>query len=46
MKTPKELEEIKAELETVNEKPAELTEEELTQVSGGLGPGFKIIACD
>ena len=36
MKTKEELNALKEEVETVNKKLAELTEEELTQVSGGL----------
>ena len=35
MKTKEELNALKVEVETVNKKLAELTEEELTQVSGG-----------
>ena len=35
MKTPEELNAIKEEVETVSRKLRELTEEELTQVSGG-----------
>ena len=38
MKTKEELNALKEEVETLNEKLAELTEEELAQVSGGLGP--------
>ena len=42
MKTPEELNALKEEVETVNKKLAELTEEELAQVSGGLVvPGFR-----
>ncbi len=37
-KTKEELNKIKEEVEAVNEKLAELTEEEIAQVSGGLGP--------
>ena len=41
MKTKEELNEIKEEVETVNEKPHELTDEELAQVSGGqVEPSF------
>ena len=44
MKTPEELKELKEEVETLNKKLAELTEEELEQVSGGVHeppvPGF------
>ena len=35
MKTKEELNALKEEVETLNKKLAELTEEELTQVSGG-----------
>ena len=35
MKTKEELQAIKEEVETLNKKLAELTEEELAQVSGG-----------
>ena len=35
MKTKKELTALKGEVETVNRKPHELTDEELEQVSGG-----------
>ena len=35
MKTKEELNELKEEVETVNEKLHELTDEELEQVSGG-----------
>ena len=35
MKSPEELNAIKAELEALNEKLASLTEEELAQVAGG-----------
>ena len=35
MKTAEELNALKKEVETLNKKLAELTEEELTQVSGG-----------
>ena len=37
MKTKEELNELKEEVETLNEKQRELTEEELAQVSGGFG---------
>ena len=37
MKTPKELNTLKEEAEALNKKLAQLTEEELTQVSGGGG---------
>ena len=36
MKTKEELNELKEEAEAVNRKPAELTEEELSQVTGGI----------
>ena len=35
MKTPEELNALKEEVETLNKKLAELTDEELAQVSGG-----------
>ena len=38
MKTKEELNALKEEVETVNKKLAELTEEELAQVSGGVVP--------
>ena len=38
-KTKEELDALKEEVETVNEKLAELTEEEIAQVSGGLVSG-------
>ena len=38
MKTKEELNALKEEVETVNKKLAELTEEELAQVSGGFLP--------
>ncbi len=38
MKTKEELKEIKEEVENVNKKLCELTEEELAQVSGGVAP--------
>ena len=37
-KTKEELNKIKEEVETVNEKLAELTDEELEQVTGGINP--------
>ena len=40
MKTKEELNALKEEVETVSKKLAELTEEELAQVSGGLAPGL------
>lgn len=39
MKTRDELNVLKAEVEAMNKKLAELTEEELAQVAGGLAPG-------
>ena len=36
MKTPEELNALKEEVETLNEKLRELTEEELAQVTGGV----------
>ena len=42
MKTKEELAALKEEVETLNEKLAELTEEELEQVSGGK----LIVICD
>ena len=38
MKTKEELNTLKEKVETLNEKLAELTEEELAEVSGGLYP--------
>ena len=38
MKTKEELNALKEEVETLNKKLAELTEEELAQVSGGVLP--------
>ena len=40
MKTKEELTALKEEIETLNQKLAELSEEELTQVAGGVGPNF------
>ena len=40
MKTKEELNALKEEVETLNKKLAELTEEELVQVSGGLVPAM------
>ena len=37
MKTPEELNVLKEEIETLNKKLAELTEDELKQVTGGEG---------
>ena len=39
MKTKEELNTLKEDVETLNKKLAELTEEELTQVSGGCEKG-------
>lgn len=39
MKTKEELKELKEELESINRKLMELSEEELEQVCGGLAPG-------
>lgn len=41
MKTNEELNELKKEVETVNKKLCELTEEELAEVSGGVSPTFE-----
>ena len=41
MKTKEELNKLKEEVEDVNEKLHELTEEELKQVTGGLAPSDK-----
>ncbi len=50
MKTQEELNALKEEVETLNEKLHELTEEELAQVSGGdfLAPPeeFKLPGCE
>ena len=40
MKTKEELNALKEEVETLNKKLAELTDEELAQVAGGLAPDF------
>ena len=40
MKSPEELKSLKEEVETVNKKLAELTEEELAQIAGGIGYGL------
>ena len=40
MKTKEELNALKEEVETLNQKLAELTEEELAQVSGGDAPSI------
>ena len=43
--TQEELNVIKKEIETLNKKLAELTEEELAQVSGGNGAEYKPRGC-
>ena len=40
MKTNEELNKLKEEIESVNEKLQELTEEEFAQVSGGSAPSL------
>ena len=40
MKTKEELNALKEEVETLNKKLAELTEEELAQVAGGVLPYY------
>ena len=40
MKTKEELNALKEEVETLNKKLAELSEDELKQVTGGLAPDF------
>lgn len=47
MKTQEDLNALKAEVETINKKLAELTKEELEQVTGaeGLPAGYTILAC-
>ena len=46
-KTNEELNELKKEVEAVNEKLAELTPEEIAQVSGGVARHFKpVVAPD
>ena len=44
MKTPKKLNALKKEVETLSEKPHELTEEELEKVSGGKEQVVDIIS--
>lgn len=39
MKTKEELKALKEEVEILNEKLAELSDEELKQVTGGIAPG-------
>ncbi len=47
MKTKEELDALKEEVEAVNEKLAELTEEEIAQVTGGVARHFKpVVAPD
>ena len=44
MKTKEELNALKEEVETLNQKLAELTDEELAQVSGGIEiPGYHFV---
>ena len=40
MKSKEELNKLKEEVETLNEKCRELTEEELKEVTGGITPGL------
>ena len=40
MKTPEELNALKEEVEILNKKLTELTEEELKHVTGGVAPDF------
>ena len=42
MKTKEELNALKEEVEALNKKLAELNEEELTQVAGGLAPDIDL----
>ena len=42
MKTKEELNALKEEVETLNKKLKELSEEELEQVAGGVDPGLNI----
>ena len=47
MKTKEELDALKEEVEAVNEKLAELTPEEIAQVTGGVARHFKpVVAPD
>ena len=46
MKTKEELNALKEEVETLNRKLHELTEEELAQVSGGVGKSDPLIVLD
>ena len=39
-KTKEELNELKKEVESINEKLSELTEEEIAQINGGRAPSF------
>lgn len=43
MKTQKELNELKEEIKTLNTKLAELTEDELEQVTGGSGKSEHVV---
>ena len=45
MKTKAELNALKEEVETLNQKLAELTDEELEQVTGGSGVGEHLGLC-
>ena len=45
MKTKEELSALKKEVETLNKKLAELSEEELAQVSGGRVDGTRRMRC-
>ena len=44
MKSKEELNDLKEEVETLNKKLAELTDEELAQVAGGIEPAVSAIA--
>ena len=46
MKAPEELNALKEEVETLNKKLAELTEEELAQVSGGAAGSVQFLNSD
>ena len=45
MKTKKELNNLKEEVETLNKKLVELTDEELAHVTGGVSDGDKVGVC-
>ena len=45
MKTKEELNALKEEVDSINEKFQELTEEEIAQVTGGLGPRRQARPC-